>query len=180
MFYSYFNLVYNALSRKNRTGSKYDLARSFLYWIVLTSIGETLIRSAINGDDEDKLIKKMGKNLVSQSLGMIPVARDVFVGALDLMFNDKSYSGAKVSSVYDGFARFTKAAKTGYNIANDEGNKDWLDLLQESVKASNAFTGNSDTATDAVFTTMRYIQTDFDAEIGDYLKAVVFDKKLEK
>ena len=27
---------------------------------------------------------------------------------------------------------------------------------------------------------MRYIETDFDAEIGEYLKAVVFDKKLEK
>lgn len=180
MFYSYFNVVFNALSRKNRTGSRYDLARSFLYWIVLTSVGESLIRSAINGDDEDKLLKKMGKNVISQSLGMVPVARDVFVGALDLMFNDKSYSGAKVSSIYDGFTRFTKAAKTGYKLANDEGNKDWLDLMQESVKASNAFTGISDTATDALFTTMRYIETDFDAEIGDYLKAIVFDKKLEK
>lgn len=180
MFYSYFNVVYNALSRKNRTGSRYDLARSFLYWIVLTSIGESLIRGATNGDDEDKLLKKMGKNLVSQSLGMVPVARDVFVGTLDLMFNDKSYGGAKVSSIYDGFTRFTTAAKTGYKLANDEGNKDWLDLMQESVKASNAFTGVSDTATDALFTTMRYIETDFDAEIGEYLKAVVFDKKLEK
>jgi hypothetical protein len=110
---------------------------------------------------------------------MIPVARDGFMGTIDMLFDRKSFNSNKVSSVYDAFIRFQKAVKTGMQVASGEQNKDWIDLLRESTKATNAITGTSDTATDAAFTTLRYIDSDFDAEIGEYLKAIAFDKKLE-
>ena len=181
MFYSYFNVVFNALSKKNRTGSRYDLARSFLYWIILPSVGEQIIRAAIKGDDGDDedWAKRFAWGLSSNAIGMIPVARDGFMGTIDMLFDRKSFNSNKVSSVYDAFIRFQKAVKTGMQVASGEQNKDWIDLLRESTKATNAITGTSDTATDAAFTTLRYIDSDFDAEIGEYLKAIAFDKKLE-
>jgi hypothetical protein len=175
MFYSYMNTVLNALVFRYGRGIDDkewgSFAKAIVYWLVLTSVGEALLRS-LWGNDDDDILEKIAKSFVGQAFGMFPVARDVFRLSIEVAMGGKVYD-AKMTSAFDAVPRTVKAVQS---VVSD--NKDKIDAGRDITKAANAFTGMSDTLTDALWTFARYADNDFDNDIGEFLKAVVFDKKL--
>jgi hypothetical protein len=175
MFYSYMNTVLNALVFRYGRGIDNkewgSFAKAIVFWLVLTSVGEALLRS-LWGNDDDDILEKIAKSFVGQAFGMFPVARDVFRLSIEVAMGGKVYD-AKMTSAFDAVPRTVKAVQS---VMSD--NKDKIDAGRDITKAANAFTGMSDTLTDALWTFARYADNDFDNDIGEFLKAVVFDKKL--
>ncbi|MBQ6713157.1 MAG: hypothetical protein IJN28_05165 [Selenomonadales bacterium] len=185
MFYSYMNTVFNALAfrygRAVNAGEWMKFARSVLYWLILTKAMEEVLR-ALWGDDEEDMserIKKvfdpahMAQSFGEQVFGMIPIAREFFKVTVGVFMGERVY-GAKMTSAYDVVDRAQRASQA---IMSKK--KDWIDVGREVTRASNSFTGWSDTITDGIWTFIRYADNDFDNDIGEVLKAIVFDKKIK-
>ena len=188
MFYSYFNTVFNALARDKNTGNRARLIRGIIYWLVITGIGDAFMRSALGGgsdDDKDgyllKAIKRVPRSITEQATGMLPVTR-VFAQAItEKLYGQKGNGGARATAAFEVLNRFDKALTTAEQMRGEnKANKDWIDLLQDFTKLGNSVTGVADTFTDGIWTSIRYASNDFDNAVADYLKAVVFDRKLKK
>lgn len=176
MYYSYMNTVLNAI--EYRRGRAVDakqwgkFANAILLWIGLNAVGDAILRSIMDDDDEE-WYARFAKSLAGQVGGMFPVVREVSKVAIERIMGEKTY-GIKTTSAFDGFERIDRALQS---LASDK--KDWIDKSRDVSRMVGAFAGVSDTLTDGVWTLIRFADNDFDNDIGELLKALVFDKKLK-
>lgn len=191
MFYSYFNVVFNALysgygeGRRQAMGTDSKiliapLAQKFVFWIVMTGVTEGLMRTAIDaltgngGDEPEDWMKAMFKGVNDNIAGTIPVFRDMWSRLIDRVMGERDY-GSRALPAYTVFDNIMKLSNT---ISSDKKSK--IDVFREGAKITNGMTGIGNTVTDAIATTAYWADTDFDAPLYQYLAAVFFDKRLDR
>ena len=176
MYYSYMNTVLNAI--EYRRGRAVDakqwgkFANAILMWIGLNAVGDAILRSIMDDDDEE-WYARFAKSLAGQAGGMFPVVREVSKVAIERIMCEKTY-GIKTTSAFDGFERVDRALQS---LTSDK--KDWIDKGRDVSRMVGAFAGVSDTLTDGAWTLIRFADNDFDNDIGELLKALLFDKKIK-
>lgn len=180
-FYTYCNTVLNALIEagyavkdRNDYGT---LINTILFWIVIQGVGEGMTRALISGDTDDpnKLMKKIFGTTVSNVVGGLPVIRDGVAIAMDTMLGERSYSKGNEVLALDILPKLYNLMKS---VSSDK--KDWIDIGRDVSAVSNRMIGFSDTLTDGFWTLMRWTATDTDATVYDLIKAIAFDKKINK
>lgn len=173
-FYSYCNTVMNALidaGYKWKSGNRLAMFNAMLYWIVLNSVFEQLYRSAVSGDDLDKLLKKMGVKFMTNTVQGIPVVRDAAEIIGNHMFGLPNYDSSNVLAVsaVDELMKASKAAASK--------NQDATDVARAANRALNRFVGLPDTLTDGFWSLMRFSMIDTDRSLGALANAVIFDRR---
>lgn len=173
-FYSYCNTVMNALidaGYKWKSGNRLAMFNAMLYWIVLNSVSEQLYRSAVSGDDLDKLLKKMGVKSMTNTVQGIPVVRDAAEIIGNHMFGLPNYDSSNVLAVsaVDELMKALKAAASK--------NQDTTDVARAANRALNRFVGLPDTLTDGFWSLMRFSMVDTDRSLTALANAVVFDRR---
>ena len=173
-FYSYCNTVMNALidaGYKWKSGNRLAMFNAMLYWIVLNSVFEQLYRSAVSGDDLDKLLKKMGVKFMTNTVQGIPVVRDVAEIIGNHMFGLPNYDSSNVLAVsaVDELMKASKAAASK--------NQDATDVARAANRALNRFVGLPDTLTDGFWSLMRFSMVDTDRSLTALANAVIFDRR---
>lgn len=187
MYYSYFSVVLNALDykfretrNKKRTEAMAHIAMGFLFWIILPAVGDTLIRTLISGNDDDKepeeILKRTGTNILNSTAGGIPILRDVVPALTNYALTGKFYGtgGTVFDETMGQTMRILSAIKSD--------SKDGYDVARESLKLFDNMSGFPQTVTDGIISAMEFIHYgEFTAEsIREYLWAIVFDKGPEK
>lgn len=198
MYYSYMSTVYNAMNYKQweaRMGYKKaiqwaDANKSkellkavakmgcwLFAWQLMPAIMTALFKAATGGDDDDlkteKLLKSIGKETLSTLVGGIPVLRDAVPYLLAKAFDDKQF--APKIPIQNTIEQTNRVIQS---ITNDK--KSFADVLRESGKLISQTTGTPSTLVDMLTTTVTYMETGFDADIAEYLRAVILDKQLKK
>lgn len=173
-FYSYCNTVMNALidaGYKWKSGNRLAMFNAMLYWIVLNSVFEQLYRSAVSGDDLDKLLKKMGVKFMTNAVQGIPVVRDAAEIIGNHMFGLPNYDSSNVLAVsaVDELMKASKAAASK--------NQDATDVARAANRALNRFVGLPDTLTDGFWSLMRFSMVDTDRSLTALANAVIFDRR---
>lgn len=173
-FYSYCSTVMNALidaGYKWKAGNRMAMFNTVLYWIVLNSIFEQVYRSAVAGDDLDKMLKKMGVKMVSNTVQGIPIVRDAAEILANHMFGLPNYDSGNVLAVsaLDEGMKALKAAKSKNNDATD--------VARAATRALNRYVGLSDTLTDGFWALMRFSIFDTDRSLAALANAVIFDRR---
>lgn len=173
-FYSYCNTVMNALidaGYKWQSGNRLAMFNAMLYWIVLNSVFEQLYRSAVSGDDLDKLLKKMGVKFMTNTVQGIPVVRDAAEIIGNHMFGLPNYDSSNVLAVsaVDELMKASKAAASK--------NQDATDVARAANRALNRFVGLPDTLTDGFWSLMRFSMVDTDRSLTALANAVIFDRR---
>lgn len=173
-FYSYCNTVMNALidaGYKWKSGNRLAMFNAMLYWIVLNSVFEQLYRSAVSGDDLDKLLKKMGVKFMTNTVQGIPVVRDAAEIIGNHMFGLPNYDSSNVLAVsaVDELMKASKAAASK--------NQDATDVARSANRALNRFVGLPDTLTDGFWALMRFSIFDTDRSLAALANAVIFDRR---
>lgn len=173
-FYSYCNTVMNALidaGYKWKSGNRLAMFNAMLYWIVLNSVFEQLYRSAVSGDDLDKLLKKMGVKFMTNTVQGIPVVRDAAEIIGNHMFELPNYDSSNVLAVsaVDELMKASKAAASK--------NQDATDVARAANRALNRFVGLPDTLTDGFWSLMRFSIIDTDRSLAALANAVIFDRR---
>lgn len=173
-FYSYCNTVMNALidaGYKWKSGNRLAMFNAMLYWIVLNSVFEQLYRSAVSGDDLDKLLKKMGVKFMTNTVQGIPVVRDAAEIIGNHMFELPNYDSSNVLAVsaVDELMKASKAAASK--------NQDATDVARAANRALNRFVGLPDTLTDGFWSLMRFSMIDTDRSLAALANAVIFDRR---
>lgn len=173
-FYSYCNTVMNALidaGYKWKSGNRLAMFNAMLYWIVLNSVFEQLYRSAVSGDDLDKLLKKMGVKFMPNTVQGIPVVRDAAEIIGNHMFGLPNYDSSNVLAVsaVDELMKASKAASSK--------NQDATDVARAANRALNRFVGLPDTLTDGFWSLMRFSMVDTDRSLTALANAVIFDRR---
>ena len=173
-FYSYCNTVMNALidaGYKWKSGNRMAMFNAMLYWVVLNSIFEQLYRSAVSGDDLDKLLKKMEVKMITNTVQGIPVVRDAAEILGNHMFWLPNYDSGNVLAVsaLDEGMKALKAAKSKNNDATD--------VARAATRALNRYVGLSDTLTDGFWALMRFSIMDTDRSVAALANAVIFDRR---
>lgn len=173
-FYSYCSTVMNALidaGYKWKAGNRMAMFNTVLYWIVLNSIFEQVYRSAVAGDDLDKMLKKMGVKMVSNTVQGIPIVRDAAEIIGNHMFGLPNYDSSNVLAVsaVDELMKASKAAASK--------NQDATDVARAANRALNRFVGLPDTLTDGFWALMRFSIFDTDRSLAALANAVIFDRR---
>lgn len=173
-FYSYCNTVMNALidaGYKWKSGNRLAMFNAMLYWIVLNSVFEQLYRSAVSGDDLDKLLKKMCVKFMTNTVQGIPVVRDAAEIIGNHMFGLPNYDSSNVLAVsaVDELMKASKAAASK--------NQDATDVARAANRALNRFVGLPDTLTDGFWSLMRFSMIDTDRSLAALANAVIFDRR---
>lgn len=173
-FYSYCNTVMNALidaGYKWKSGNRLAMFNAMLYWIVLNSVFEQLYRSAVSGDDLEKLLKKMGVKFMTNTAQGIPVIRDAAEIIGNHMFGLPNYDSSNVLAVsaVDELMKALKAAASK--------NQDATDVARAANRALNRFVGLPDTLTDGFWALMRFSIFDTDRSLAALANAVIFDRR---
>lgn len=193
-YYSYFNTVYNAIARRHYAAKDSgwalkqttQLAYAYLMWIILQSVAESLLREALKSDDERKKDKrkwhvKLAHSSIDNSVGSIPVFRDVVAKSTAYIFDGGRNASLRSPTFMEAINRAERVMQTVSQIQGaNRANKDWIDFLKESNRVGNSVFGVPDALTDSVWTTARWIDSDFDQGISEYLRALLFKKKLNK
>lgn len=173
-FYSYCNTVMNALidaGYKWKSGNRMAMFNAMLYWVILNSVFEQLYRSAVSGDDLDKLLKKMGVKMITNTVQGIPVVRDAAEIIGNHMFGLPNYDSSNVLAVsaVDELMKASKAAASK--------NQDATDVARAANRALNRFVGLPDTLTDGFWSLMRFSMVDTDRSLTALANAVIFDRR---
>ena len=166
-------------------------ARAILFNFVLGAVVETLLRQvpdALAGtgdDDEDKLLADMRKNILQSAMAGFPGINEATNFLYESFFEKPSYMGGRGVGVLSGTVqRYSKVVTDLAKITQGKGSIDAIDLFRDIARASNTKTGISDTLTDAMFNTARFIGDDyrFDdmADLREYIAKTIFDRKLKK
>ncbi|MBR4908802.1 MAG: hypothetical protein IKZ43_07315 [Acidaminococcaceae bacterium] len=206
MFYSYFNVVFNALYEgygegrrlAKESGTAYrvpglipfagnkeihieigPLLEKYLYWIVLTGLAGGLEKWFFDwssGNDDDD------KTVFGY---MVREVGDNTFGMIPLLRD----AGALFLDRLFGERYYGAPTIPIYDSLN-QANKLWsattserktkIDVFRESARISNSFTGIGNTVTDAIATTAYWADTDFDTPFWQYLSAVLFDKRIDR
>lgn len=198
MYYSYQSTVYNAINYKiweARMGYKQAMSwadanknkelmkavikagNALLMWTILPAVITTVLRAGMSGDDDDlkpeKLLKGVAKESLMGWVGAIPMLRDAVPFFLAKAFDDKKYAPKiPLESTIEQTDRVISS------IYSDK--KTFVDMMRESGKLLTQVAGVPSTLIDAFTTTLSYLETGFDADVADYLRALIFDKQLKK
>lgn len=173
-FYSYCNTQVNSLINAGyqwKAGNRLPMFNAMLYWIVWNTVIEQLYRSAVSGDDLDKLLKKMGVKFMTNTVQGIPVVRDAAEIIGNHMFGLPNYDSSNVLAVsaVDELMKASKAAASK--------NQDATDVARAANRALNRFVGLPDTLTDGFWALMRFSMIDTDRSLATLANAVIFDRR---
>ena len=198
MYYSYNSTVYNAINYKlweAKVGYKKAVAASaknksmalmkavahagnaLLMWVLLPAVISALLRAGANGDDDDwkieKLIKSMGQESITGIVGGIPVLRDAVPYFMAKVFDEHQFAPKiPIQNTIEQTNRVIQSAVSDKKTISD--------TLREMGKLTSQVTGAPSTLIDSFTTTLQYLESGFDESVADYLRALIFDKKLKK
>lgn len=198
MYYSYNSTVYNALNYKlweAKAGYKKAVAASaknksmalmkavahagdaLLMWVLLPAVISALLRAGASGDDDDwkieKLIKSMGQESLTGVVGGIPVLRDAVPYFMAKVFDEHQFAPKiPIQNTIEQTNRVIQSAVSDKKTISD--------TLREMGKLTSQVTGAPSTLIDSFTTTLQYLESGFDESVADYLRALIFDKKLKK
>lgn len=198
MYYSYNSTVYNALNYKlweAKVGYKKAVAASaknrsmalmkavahagdaLLMWVLLPAVISALLRAGASGDDDDwkieKLIKSMGQESLTGIVGGIPVLRDAVPYFMAKVFDEHQFAPKiPIQNTIEQTNRVIQSAVSDKKTISD--------TLREMGKLTSQVTGTPSTLIDSFTTTLQYLESGFDESVADYLRALIFDKKLKK
>lgn len=198
MYYSYNSTVYNALNYKlweAKVGYKKAVAAStknksmalmkavahagdaLLMWVLLPAVISALLRAGASGDDDDwkieKLIKSMGQESLTGIVGGIPVLRDAVPYLMAKVFDEHQFAPKiPIQNTIEQTNRVIQSAVSDKKTISD--------TLREMGKLTSQVTGAPSTLIDSFTTTLQYLESGFDESVADYLRALIFDKKLKK
>lgn len=174
-FYSYSNTVLNAMIKAGyqwKKGNKIALFNAMLWWVILPTVFETAYREAVAGDDDpEKILKKMGIKLVSNTAQGIPVVRDTLEDAMYVMLGLPAFQNSNLLGLSMG-EEAIKALHAGFSP-----NKDWTDVGRSASRAVNRYYGFSDTLTDGFWALMRFSMVDTDRSVSTLLNSIIFDRR---
>lgn len=198
MYYSYNSTVYNALNYKlweAKVGYKKAVAASaknksmalmkavahagdaLLMWVLLPAVISAVLRAGASGDDDDwkieKLIKSVGKESLTGIVGGIPVLRDAVPYFMAKVFDEHQF--APKIPIQNTVEQTNRVIQS---VFSDK--KTISDTLREMGKLTSQVTGAPSTLIDSFTTTLQYLESGFDESVADYLRALIFDKKLKK
>ena len=182
-FYSYSNTVFNALLEagwlSKDSGNWWKLAHSFLFWILLQSVAETLLRSLWDDDkdDADTITKKAIKSIGSSTVQGFPIIRDILGAAGSAITGDSTTSrGSEVVAL----SMTSKLSKTLGDALFRQGKVHPTDVGRSATEVVNRLVpgGFSDTLTDGAWTMAKWLLTDTDATVLDLATAIAMDKKI--
>lgn len=198
MYYSYNSTVYNALNYKlweAKVGYKKAVAASaknksmalmkavahagdaLLMWVLLPAVISAVLRAGASGDDDDwkieKLIKSMGQESLTGVVGGIPVLRDAVPYFMAKVFDEHQFAPKiPIQNTIEQTNRVIQSAVSDKKTISD--------TLREMGKLTSQVTGAPSTLIDSFTTTLQYLESGFDESVADYLRALIFDKKLKK
>lgn len=198
IYYSYNSTVYNALNYKlweAKVGYKKAVAASaknksmalmkavahagdaLLMWVLLPAVISALLRAGASGDDDDwkieKLIKSMGQESLTGIVGGIPVLRDAVPYFMAKVFDEHQFAPKiPIQNTIEQTNRVIQSAVSDKKTISD--------TLREMGKLTSQVTGAPSTLIDSFTTTLQYLESGFDESVADYLRALIFDKKLKK
>lgn len=198
MYYSYNSTVYNALNYKlweAKVGYKKAVAASaknksmalmkavahagdaLLMWVLLPAVISALLRAGASGDDDDwkieKLIKSMGQESLTGIVGGIPVLRDAVPYFMAKVFDEHQFAPKiPIQNTIEQTNRVIQSAVSDKKTISD--------TLREMGKLTSQVTGAPSTLIDSFTITLQYLESGFDESVADYLRALIFDKKLKK
>lgn len=198
MYYSYNSTVYNALNYKlweAKVGYKKAVAASaknksmalmkavahagdaLLMWVLLPAVISALLRAGASGDDDDwkieKLIKSMGQESLTGIVGGIPVLRDAVPYFMAKVFDEHQFAPKiPIQNTIEQTNRVIQSAVSDKKTISD--------TLREMGKLTSQVTGAPSTLIDSFTTTLQYLESGFDESVANYLRALIFDKKLKK
>lgn len=206
MYYSYFNVVFNALYSgyaKGRRLSKQNnsayhipdilpfiggadvkieirpVVDAILYWTVLTGVSEGILRKGkevLTGNDD-------GED------GWLMAA---FKGWRDNLFGTIPYIRDAFVSAMDivmGERYYGARPLPAYQVVDNfqklwnaiiKDKKTKIDVFREGSRLANQFSGVSNTVTDAFATTAYWVDSDFDTPFYQYLAAVLLDRRIDR
>jgi hypothetical protein len=182
-FYSYSNTVFNALLESGwlskDSGNWWKLAHSFLFWILLQSVAETLLRSLWDDDkdDADTITKKAIKSIGSSTVQGFPIIRDILGAAGSAITGDSTTSrGSEVVAL----SMTSKLSKTLGDALFRQGKVHPTDVGRGATEVVNRLVpgGFSDTLTDGAWTMAKWLLTDTDTTVLDLATAIAMDKKI--
>lgn len=198
VYYSYNSTVYNALNYKiweAKVGYKKAVAASaknksmalmkavahagdaLLMWVLLPAVISALLRAGASGDDDDwkieKLIKSMGQESLTGIVGGIPVLCDAVPYFMAKVFDEHQFAPKiPIQNTIEQTNRVIQSAVSDKKTISD--------TLREMGKLTSQVTGAPSTLIDSFTTTLQYLESGFDESVADYLRALIFDKKLKK
>ncbi len=198
MYYSYNSTVYNALNYKlweAKVGYKKAVAASaknksmalmkavahagdaLLMWVLLPAVISAMLRAGASGDDDDwkieKLIKSIGQESLTGIVGGIPVLRDAVPYFMAKVFDGHQFAPKiPIQNTIEQTNRVIQSAVSDKKTISD--------TLREMGKLTSQVTGAPSTLIDSFTTTLQYLESGFDESVADYLRALIFDKKLKK
>lgn len=198
MYYSYNSTVYNALNYKlweAKVGYKKAVAASaknksmalmkavahagdaLLMWVLLPAVISAVLRAGASGDDDDwkieKLIKSIGQESLTGVVGGIPVLRDAVPYFMAKVFDEHQFAPKiPIQNTIEQTNRVIQSAVSDKKTISD--------TLREMGKLTSQVTGAPSTLIDSFTTTLQYLESGFDESVADYLRALIFDKKLKK
>lgn len=198
MYYSYNSTVYNALNYKlweAKVGYKKAVAASaknksmalmkavahagdaLLMWVLLPAVISAVLRAGASGDDDDwkieKLIKSIGQESLTGIIGGIPVLRDAVPYLMAKVFDEHQFAPKiPIQNTIEQTNRVIQSAVSDKKTISD--------TLREMGKLTSQVTGAPSTLIDSFTTTLQYLESGFDESVADYLRALIFDKKLKK
>lgn len=174
-FYSYSNTVLNAMIKAGyqwKKGNRIALFNAMLWWVILPTVFETAYREAVAGDDDpEKILKKMGIKLVSNTAQGIPVVRDTLEDAMYVMLGLPAFQNSNLLGLSMG-EEVIKALHAGFSP-----NKDWTDVGRSASRAVNRYYGFGDTLTDGFWALMRFSIVDTDRSVSTLLNSIIFDRR---
>lgn len=198
VYYSYNSTVYNALNYKlweAKVGYKKAVAASaknksmalmkavahagdaLLMWVLLPAVISAVLRAGASGDDDDwkieKLIKSIGQESLTGFVGGIPVLRDAVPYFMAKVFDEHQFAPKiPIQNTIEQTNRVIQSAVSDKKTIRD--------TLREMGKLTSQVTGAPSTLIDSFTTTLQYLESGFDESVADYLRALIFDKKLKK
>lgn len=198
MYYSYNSTVYNALNYKlweAKVGYKKAVAASaknksmalmkavahagdaLLMWVLLPAVISAVLRAGASGDDDDwkieKLIKSIGQESLTGIVGGIPVLRDAVPYLMAKVFDEHQFAPKiPIQNTIEQTNRVIQSAVSDKKTISD--------TLREMGKLTSQVTGAPSTLIDSFTTTLQYLESGFDESVADYLRALIFNKKLKK
>lgn len=166
-------------------------ARAILFNFVLGAMVETLLRqvpdalAGTGGDDDDDFRNKLLKNTLSSAAAGFPGVNESVNFLYESFFEKPSYMGGRGVGVLSGTVqRYSKVVTDLAKITQGKDSIDAIDLFRDVARAANTRTGISDTLTDAIFNTARFIGDDYKfddmADLREYIAKTIFDRKLKK
>ena len=167
-----------AANKKKLVKGLAPLAYGYLMWVLIPSLLDTLFRTAADDDDDkwaiEKLVKKTGKNILSNTVGGIPILRDAIPFLTAKAFDEPQYGMGSLPA----YGTVEQLNRVINSIESDKKTK--YDVARETLRLGGTAVGFSQTLSDGLVTTVEWVGTGFEHSLAEYLKAVLLDKRLEK